>query len=122
MLSTCRSHRLQAARTSKRGSAEAQAGLLAVEGLHRQVGTGACAAGTLCAPNLPAMMRAVMPPAVCLPDFVLLPCSCVPPVRSSLLSHSPTPLQVMPFILRRTKDAVLSDLPPKIVQASMPWS
>lgn len=51
----------QAARTSKRGSAEAEAGLLAVEGLHRQV---------------------------------------------------------MPFILRRTKDAVLADLPPKIVQAS----
>ena len=50
---------LQAARTSKRGSAEAEAGLLAVEGLHRQV---------------------------------------------------------MPFVLRRTKDAVLSDLPPKIVQ------
>ncbi|KAL4458077.1 hypothetical protein ABPG75_012942 [Micractinium tetrahymenae] len=50
---------LQAARTSKRGSAEAEAGLLAVEGLHRQV---------------------------------------------------------MPFILRRTKDAVLADLPPKIVQ------
>jgi TATA-binding protein-associated factor len=24
--------------------------------------------------------------------------------------------QVMPFVLRRTKDAVLSDLPPKIVQ------
>lgn len=52
----------QAARTSKRGSAEAEAGLLAVEGLHRQV---------------------------------------------------------MPFILRRTKDAVLADLPPKIVQASL---
>lgn len=49
--------RSQAARASKHGSAEAQAGLLAVEGLHRQVGTSACAAGTLCAPNLPAMMR-----------------------------------------------------------------
>lgn len=44
---------------SKRGSAEAEAGLLAVEGLHRQV---------------------------------------------------------TPFVLRRTKDGVLADLPPKIVQ------
>ncbi|KAI3435532.1 hypothetical protein D9Q98_001597 [Chlorella vulgaris] len=50
---------LQAARVSKRGSAEAEAGLLAVEGLHRQV---------------------------------------------------------TPFVLRRTKDGVLADLPPKIVQ------
>ena len=28
-------------------------------------------------------------------------------------------MQVMPFILRRTKDAVLKDLPPKILQVSI---
>ncbi|KAK9916950.1 hypothetical protein WJX75_009151 [Coccomyxa subellipsoidea] len=50
---------LAASRGSKAGSAEAQTGLLAMEGLHKQV---------------------------------------------------------MPFILRRTKDAVLKDLPPKILQ------
>ncbi len=27
--------------------------------------------------------------------------------------------QVMPFILRRTKDAVLKDLPPKILQVAL---
>lgn len=27
----------------------------------------------------------------------------------------------MPFVLRRTKDAVLADLPPKIVQARLAW-
>lgn len=30
-------------------------------------------------------------------------------------------MQVMPFILRRTKDAVLKDLPPKILQVSI-WA
>lgn len=29
--------------------------------------------------------------------------------------------QVMPFILRRTKDAVLKDLPPKILQVGLSW-
>jgi TATA-binding protein-associated factor len=52
-------HPAQAARGSRRGSAESEAGLLAVEGLNRAV---------------------------------------------------------QPFILRRTKDAVLADLPPKILQ------
>ncbi|KAK9823112.1 hypothetical protein WJX72_000353 [[Myrmecia] bisecta] len=50
---------LRVAKVSKRGSKEAQAGLLAVEGLHKKI---------------------------------------------------------MPFVMRRTKDAVLKDLPPKIIQ------
>jgi SNF2 family DNA or RNA helicase len=31
-------------------------------------------------------------------------------------STRPTVLQIKPFVLRRTKDQVLSDLPPKIIQ------
>lgn len=100
----------QAARTSKRGSAEAEAGLLALESLHRQVGHRLLYLAT---PHHPLILS---------PMGAQQASRCTEHSFTPYLLHSPPallpPAQVMPFILRRTKDAVLADLPPKIVQAS----
>lgn len=76
-----------AARDAKCSAKEAESGALAMEALHKQVFS-----------NLRRKQE--------LHDFT----------NHHFNSFSTFDLKVMPFLLRRTKDEVLSDLPPKIVQ------
>lgn len=129
---------LTEARGSRAGAAAAQAGLLALDGLHKQVPRPAPprpASGGL----VPAAQGCpgAVPPCACFARWVR-PCSAgmvlqplgprtaagrrrracrwgAPAAAAGQADRARRP-QVMPFILRRTKDAVLDDLPPKIVQ------
>ncbi len=129
---------LTEARGSRAGAAAAQAGLLALDGLHKQVPRPAPprpASGGL----VPAAQGCpgAVPPCACFARRVR-PCSAgmvlqplgprtaagrrrracrwgAPAAAAGQADRARRP-QVMPFILRRTKDAVLDDLPPKIVQ------
>ena len=97
---------MQAARTSKRGSREAEAALLSLDALHKQV--PAAAVAQLIVSAIRALLAHVD--------------SCLYSTSHTLLSgmdicgSTACLLQIKPFVLRRTKDQVLSDLPPKVIQ------